>query len=280
MEAHGMTFRMKPAMRPVQLLQLTDTHLFGDAAGEIYGVNTAATLAAVLADALRSGQPRPDAIVATGDIAEDESDAAYDRFREALSATGLPVYCLPGNHDAPASMAMMLDSDGFQFCGQARLGEWLIVMLDSHVPRNVRGRLSATELSRLETAIAQQAGRPTLIGVHHPPVRVGSRWLDRLGLQNADELFGAIDRHDQVRGVLCGHVHQACDTHRGPVRVMTTPSTCAQFLPGTEHCVMDQRPPGYRWLRLHADGTIQTEVVWLDGWRNAKPVRETHASQV
>jgi Icc protein len=131
-----------------------------------------------------------------------------------------------------------------------------------------------------KTAIAQHAGRPTLIGVHHPPVRVGSRWLDRLGLQNADELFGAIDRHDQVRGVLSGHVHQACDTRRGPVRVMTTPSTCAQFLPGTERCVMDQRPPGYRWLRLHADGTIQTEVVWLDGWLHAKPVRETHASQV
>ena len=99
-----MTFRMKPTMRPVQLLQLTDTHLFGDAAGEIYEVNTAATLAAVLANALRSGQPRPDAIVATGDIAEDESNAAYVRFREALSATGLPVYCLPGNHDAPVSI--------------------------------------------------------------------------------------------------------------------------------------------------------------------------------
>jgi hypothetical protein len=43
---------------------------------------------------------------------------------------------------------------------------------------------------------------------------------------------------------------------------------------------MDQRPPGYRWLRLQADGTIQTEVVWLDGWRNAKPVRDTRASRV
>mgnify|MGYP003693636213 CR=1 FL=1 len=130
---------------------------------------------------MRTGQPRPDAIVATGDIAEDESNAAYVRFREALSATGPPVYCLPGNHDAPASMATMLDSGRIPVLrpGTARR----MVARDAataSVPRNVRGRLSAAELSRLETAIAQHAGRPTLIGVHHPPVRVGSRWLDRL----------------------------------------------------------------------------------------------------
>jgi Icc protein len=124
MEAHGMTFRMKPAMRPVQLLQLTDTHLFGDAAGEIYEVNTAATLAACLRTPCAAASPGRTPLSRPGDIAEDESNAAYVRFREALSATGLPVYCLPGNHDAPASMATMLDSDGFQFCGQARLGEW------------------------------------------------------------------------------------------------------------------------------------------------------------
>jgi len=280
METHGMTFRMKPAMRAVQLLQVTDTHLFADSASELYNVNSAATLGAVLADAMGSGDRPPDAIVATGDIAEDHSVAAYVRFREALSVPGLPVYCLPGNHDDPAAMAATLDSDRFQFCGHVLLGDWLLVMLNSHVPREVRGRLSPAELSRLETVIGQHRGRPTLVGVHHPPVPLGSRWLDRLGLENAGDLFSLLDRHDQVRGVLCGHVHQECDTRRGPVRVMTTPSTCAQFLPRTEQCVMDQRPPGYRWLRLHADGTIESEVVWLDSWRHAKPVRDTKAGHM
>jgi len=36
-----------------------------------------------------------------------------------------------------------------------------------------------------------------------------------------------------------------------------------QFLPGTERCVMDRRPPGYRWLSLHEDGSVSTRVGWL-----------------
>jgi hypothetical protein len=29
---------------------------------------------------------------------------------------------------------------------------------------------------------------------------------------------------------------------------------------------MDTRPPAYRRLDLHADGSISTEVRWLDDW--------------
>jgi Icc protein len=51
------------------------------------------------------------------------------------------------------------------------------------------------------------------------------------------------------------------------MRMMSTPSTCAQFTPNTETCVMDLRPPGFRWLELLPNGDISTEVVWLDELR-------------
>ena len=41
--------------------------------------------------------------------------------------------------------------------------------------------------------------------------------------------------------------------------------TCAQFLPGSEDFALDTRPPGWRWLELHADGRIETQVHWLEG---------------
>ena len=44
---------------------------------------------------------------------------------------------------------------------------------------------------------------------------------------------------------------------------MSTPSTCAQFLPRSEFFALDDRPPGLRWLELHADGHIETEVAWV-----------------
>ena len=44
---------------------------------------------------------------------------------------------------------------------------------------------------------------------------------------------------------------------------MSTPSTCAQFLPGSEFFALDERPPGMRWIELYDDGSIETEVSWV-----------------
>jgi Icc protein len=59
-------------------------------------------------------------------------------------------------------------------------------------------------------------------------------------------------------------VHQALDSFVGGVRFMATPATCAQFLPGSREFAIDDRPPGYRVLELNLDGTITTEVCWLE----------------
>ena len=67
-----------------------------------------------------------------------------------------------------------------------------------------------------------------------------------------------------MRAVVWGHVHQDFDAMRGPVRLLSTPSTCAQFKPGAEKFAVDTRPPGYRILELGVDGAIRTEVVWLE----------------
>ncbi|HSG64326.1 MAG TPA: phosphodiesterase, partial [Gammaproteobacteria bacterium] len=61
-----------------------------------------------------------------------------------------------------------------------------------------------------------------------------------------------------------GHVHQASDRHRGEIRLLSTPSTCAQFLPGHDFFALDNRPPGCRWITLLHDGRIETALDWLD----------------
>jgi Icc protein len=64
--------------------------------------------------------------------------------------------------------------------------------------------------------------------------------------------------------MLWGHVHQASDHLRNGIRLMSTPSTCSQFRPNSDDFAVDERPPGYRWLELYPDGTIETEIRWLD----------------
>ncbi len=248
-------------MSSVRLTQFTDPHLYGNESGELRGVATLPALEATLAHAQRHGWP-PDAVLVTGDLVQDDA-SGYRHFRRVFGSLGLPVLCLPGNHDEPEAMRRELGRAPFLLGGVVDLGLWRIVLLDSCIPGAAEGRLSAASLAALEAALAAAPSRHALVCLHHHPVAMSSRWLDRVGLANADEFLETIGRHSNVRGVVWGHVHQSHDTLRRGVRLLATPSTCAQFLPRAEQFALDRRPPGYRTLELKADGSIVTEVVWL-----------------
>jgi Icc protein len=249
--------------RAARILHLTDPHLHASPETRMRGVRTDETLQRVIADAMQN-HDRPDCLLVTGDIVQDESRAGYQRFREIAAVPGLPVYCLPGNHDAPGMLAEVCNDGNFQFCGTASFGPWHLIMLDTVVAGDDGGALRPSELARLERFLSALSGQHALIALHHQPVPMGSRWLDAVGLSNAADLLRIVGRHDVVRAILWGHVHQASDRMHGSIRLLSTPSTCAQFLPGAVEFALDTRPPGYRWLDLYADGSITTQLAWTE----------------
>jgi Icc protein len=161
-------------------------------------------------------------------------------------------------------MKRELNAAPFSICGHHDLGGWRVIMLDSCVPGQAHGRISAGELARLDAALASAGDRHVLVSLHHHPVRMASRWLDSVALQNADDFFLVTDRYPQLRAIAWGHVHQPYDSRRKGVRLLAVPSTCAQFLPHSDQFAVDPSPPGYRRLALRADGTIDTEVLRVD----------------
>jgi 3',5'-cyclic-AMP phosphodiesterase len=245
----------------VRLMQLSDPHLFASAHGRLRGVDTLASLQNVLAHA-RARKLNVDAVVCTGDIVNDEPEG-YAHFARVMASMGKPVYCIPGNHDDPVHLRAALSAPPFQVGGHVDLGAWRIVLLDSCVPGQAGGHISQSELQILDAALAD-AARYAMICVHHHPVEMASRWLDALGIDNADALFEVLDAHPQVRAVSWGHVHQCFDARRHGVRLLATPSTCAQFLPLADDFAVDARSPAYRRLTLRSDGTIETDVVWVE----------------
>ncbi|MGH8171399.1 MAG: metallophosphoesterase [Steroidobacteraceae bacterium] len=246
----------------MRLTHITDPHLYGGERELLRGIATLPSLEATLGNAQRRDWP-PDAVLVTGDLVQDDP-AGYAHFRRLLGALGLPVLCLPGNHDEPDAMRRELDCEPFVIGGAVDLGLWRIVLLDSTIPGSAAGRLSAQSLASLQSALAGARQRHVLVCLHHHPVPVASRWLDRVGLQNAGEFLGIVDGHSNVRGIVWGHVHQSYDALRNGVRLLATPSTCAQFLPRSEQFAIDRMPPAYRTLELKADGSILTEVVWVE----------------
>jgi Icc protein len=246
---------------PIRLVQFTDLHLYADAGRTLRGTPTLATFEAALAEARRTVAPWH-ALLLTGDLVQDDP-AGYGQVRRLLGDSPGSIYCLPGNHDSATAMHEALGTAPFQVGGHALLGDWIVVMLDSSVPGAAAGRLRRPELARLDAALAAHGDRQALVCVHHHPVPMGSRWLDELPLENADALFGVLDRHARVRAVVFGHVHQAFDATRGSVRLLGTPSTCVQFRPKADEFELDTLPPAFRWLDLHADGRIDTGLGWV-----------------
>jgi 3',5'-cyclic-AMP phosphodiesterase len=250
----------------MKILQITDPHLYGNASGNLRGVETDSSLRHVLDDALGEGTSASEAgysaILATGDLVQDDP-SGYLRFKSIFAGQRKPVLCIPGNHDEPEAMSRSLNVEPFQYCGARSLGPWQFIMLDSYDPGHVGGRLKASELARLDAALAASPAH-ALVCLHHHPVAMGSRWLDGIGLANADEFWGVIDSHAHVRAVVWGHVHQAYDGERKGVRLLGTPSTCAQFLPQSERYAVDSRPPAYRRLDLRDDGGIHSVIRWVE----------------
>jgi 3',5'-cyclic-AMP phosphodiesterase len=249
-------------MSILRLTHFTDPHLYGSETESLRGVATLPALQATLAHAQQHEWP-PHAILVTGDIVQDDP-AGYTHFRRIFAPLGAPVLCLPGNHDEPKAMRKALAGEPFVVGGHRDFGQWRIVLLDSSLAGSASGRLSAQSLSELDAALGGAAGRHCLVCLHHHPVPMSSRWLDQVALENAGEFLQSIDRHRNVRAVLWGHVHQSFEGLRKGVRLLATPATCAQFLPHADEFAVDRRPPGYRTLELRPDGTLLTEVVWVE----------------
>ncbi len=247
---------------PLRILHITDPHLFADRDGSLRGAVSFDTLQRVLAH-YRDSDFEADLVALTGDIVQDDSAEAYSHCRELVSSLGLPVSCVPGNHDVRHLMRDLLPEPPFSYCSSVAAGNWLIIGIDSCSAGRAGGRIAERELRRMEEAITAGSAEHVLICLHHPPVPMHSKWLDSVGLDNGDEFLARASSAGSVRAAIFGHVHQEYNAMHSGIRLIATPSTCRQFLPRADEFAVDDRPPAYRRIELRSDGSMNTELIWV-----------------
>ncbi len=257
-----MHIRLDDSARPVRIAHITDTHLGEHADFALLDMETDLSLEYVL-QSIEQCTPAPDVILVTGDIADHGSRAAYESLQSKLARFPQPKLWINGNHDAVDSMRSVVGF-GSELARRACIGEWQIIMLDTTMRGAVGGVIASSELEFLRDCLQQQPHKFSIVCLHHQPVPIGCRWLDAQKIANADEFLALLNDFSGVRGVLWGHVHQRFEQQRDAVLLMSTPSTCVQFAPGNDEFKVDDKAPGYRWLELHADGHLETEVRRLE----------------
>ena len=246
-----------------KIIQLTDCHLFADRRLRLRGCDTYSRLQKVL-EHVRRHHADVRLLLLTGDLSEDGSEESYRHLQRLIGDTKIPAAALPGNHDDPALMRTLLDPNVITCPRYLELDGWQIILLDSTVPGKIEGLLSHHELEWLRQKLCESR-KFTLIALHHPPIEVGSPWMDRVGLKNPEVLLSILTASPHVKAVVSGHAHQVGFAELEGLTCHVTPSTCRQFKPGAVSFAVDVLPPAYRVLNLLSGGTLTTHVEFVSG---------------
>lgn len=253
-------YKVVDSVTVLKLTQITDLHLGPTPDFKCRNIATFKTLQSVLA-AINNDARGDDRLLLTGDIASDGQPEAYRQLDRLLSSKKKCVLWLPGNHDHMAIMQKNLTH--FPFTPVYDHGDWAIIMLDSSLPNHPGGKISIAEMQRLEQHLTDKADKNILVAMHHSPVAVESLWVDQHRIANHHQLFQLLASHGKVRAVINGHIHQQHEFDWNGIPVYSAPSTCFQFKPKSTDFALDDQPPAYRWIDLHADGKLETGVKFL-----------------
>src|SRR5687768_4589381 len=212
------------------IAQITDVHL-GFEPGNPDELNrkrldtTLRTLAAMV--------PRPDLLLATGDLADTGNDSeSYARLREAVAGLPFPVHYALGNHDGRAAFrANFPDApmpDGFhQYALEA--GGLRILVLDTLEEGRHGGAYCETRAAWLSDRLSEAPDRPTLLVLHHPPIESGHSWMtENPEAEWVKRLESIVAAQTNIVAIIAGHLHRPVVTQWAGTTLAICPSTAPQ----------------------------------------------------
>jgi 3',5'-cyclic AMP phosphodiesterase CpdA len=218
------------------LVQITDTHVV-ERGTLLYGQADTARHLAETVSAIDSMHPRPDLVLITGDLVERPGPVTYSHFRDLIAPLEMPVYLMPGNHDSPEIMCDFF-SETPMFPGKAPTFQYAIegpdfrtLMLNSHYDNSELPHLGPRRLQWLEKELAHSE-QPTLIAIHHPPMKTGVGFIDMVGEQWYLGLGDILLSSPQVIKVICGHGHLDLNGRMGHIPVQMIGSIAHQLIAG------------------------------------------------
>lgn len=226
------------------IAHLSDLHIrpYGVPAARVVETNMLVERALAVIVAL---DPRPDAVIISGDITECGRPEEYKMAAKLLQRLApMPVYVVPGNHDRRENFreglghlpGVTADPDFVQYVIEDLAVR--IIMLDSVVPGAGYGLLCPQRLDFLDRTLSAQPERPTMLVLHHPPMLTGVSDMDGIWLRNTEELGALLQRHGQVERILTGHHHRGIVGRLGQAIVIVAPAIVHQselnLRPGAE----------------------------------------------
>ncbi|MFC3712516.1 phosphodiesterase [Sphingoaurantiacus capsulatus] len=210
------------------IAQITDLHI-GFEPGNPDEFNRR-RLDAVFAE-LATVQPRPDFIVASGDLTENGDLVDYLTLKAIFDASPVPVLPMMGNHDLRETFWEVFPEvpghDGFVEYVVDK-GPLRILLLDTLEVGRHGGAFCDIRARWLDERLAE-TDKPVVVFLHHPPVQTGIDWMTINAAEPwAAKIEAVIARHGNVVAVLAGHIHRSINVAWAGTRISVCPSTAPQ----------------------------------------------------
>ena len=181
---------------------------------------------------LRAMTPKPDMLIATGDLTEFGDADSYRRLKNAFEQIECPVWPMVGNHDDRAAFAAWFPdvpmADGFvQYEFDA--GPLRVLVLDTLEEGRHGGAFCAVRAAWLAARLDEDHVRPTLIVMHHPPVEVGIEWMNTHPEEDWVQRFrSCVVGRSNIVAIICGHLHRPITTQWEGTTIAICPATSPQ----------------------------------------------------
>jgi Icc protein len=262
------------------ICQLTDLHVcaVGMPSNRVSETNMFATRAFRTVAGMR---PMPEVVVITGDLTESGMPGEYANLAAMIRRhLPMPVYVIPGNHDRSDNfrrdLAFLPGVTADPVYVQYAIDDHPVrlVMLDTVVFGFGHGELRTDQLEWLDRILAAAPGKPTMIGMHHPPFACGVGYMDRINLRNAAAFTAVIGRHPQVQRIICGHHHRPIFTQVAHAIASIAPSVAHQvelsFDPA-DRGALNFEPPAFHLHQWSATEGIVTHTAYVDRFPGPYP---------
>jgi 3',5'-cyclic-AMP phosphodiesterase len=256
----------------VLLAHLTDTHVVGPSNEEHLYVDNNGRLATAV-NALNAEDPRPDVVVATGDLANWGSADEYEMLARLMNGLRLPVLALPGNHDHRERLRSTFPSTPWADAAHASWATTVegvrLIGLDTTIPGKPGAEFDE-ERSRWLANELDQVDGPCVLAMHHPPFLSGIRWMDDAGFLGLERLSALLEEKDRnghgVCRIICGHLHRPISSTVAGIPAQVGLSTVQHVgldLSPDAGVTLVNDPAGYllHWL---SDGRWVTHTRYID----------------
>jgi len=194
------------------IAHISDLHIAGWEK-KAYGIAPTAENLACCVDHINQLVPEPDLVLVTGDITYSGLVEEAERAASILGQLQYPFYVIPGNHDVRSTLWSVF---GGQACPSMNQGFTNYVIegypvrligIDSTVPGEPGGEICKVRAAWLDERLSEAKEQPTVIFMHHPPVKCGVLETDVDGFVGADRFRDIVEKYSNIKSILCGHIH-------------------------------------------------------------------------